>query len=115
VADGGAARGCVGSGGSGGGLVPGRRAVNVPLARGCDHHGQRAEWTNPRLVAVPDHRRTAKAYEGLIAEETQAAEQATIGSLPGRPGFVDGAMATLAWAWRRSGVPPIEVPKQLAG
>jgi hypothetical protein len=50
-----------------------------------------------------------KAYEELIAEETQAAEQAMVGSLPGRPGFVDGAMATLAWAWRRSSVPPVEV------
>jgi hypothetical protein len=56
-----------------------------------------------------------KADEELIAEETQAAERAIVGSLPGSPGFVDAAMATLASAWRRSGVPPIEVPEHLAG
>jgi|tagenome__1003787_1003787.scaffolds.fasta_scaffold19506812_1 hypothetical protein len=53
---------------------------------------------------------TQAAYEELIARETQAAERAVAsGGLPGRPGFAEGAMATLAWAWHRSGVPPIEV------
>lgn len=50
-----------------------------------------------------------KAYEELIAEETRVAEQIVADSLPGRPGFVDGVLATLLWAWRRSGVPPIDV------
>lgn len=50
-----------------------------------------------------------KAYEELITEETQVAEQLVADSLPGEPGFVDGVLATLLWAWRRSGVPPIEV------
>jgi hypothetical protein len=56
-----------------------------------------------------------KAYEELIAEETQAAVRAAVGSVPGRPDFVDGVLATLLWAWRRSGVPPIEVEQAQAG
>jgi hypothetical protein len=50
-----------------------------------------------------------KAYEELIAEETRAAEQAVAASPPGDSGFVEGVLATLLWAWRRSGTPPIEV------
>lgn len=50
-----------------------------------------------------------KAYEELIAEEIRAAEQAVAASPPGDPGFVEGVLATLLWAWRRSGTPPIEV------
>lgn len=56
-----------------------------------------------------------KAYEELIAEETRAAERVVADSLPGEPGFVDGVLATLAWAWRRSGVPPIDVEHAQAG
>jgi hypothetical protein len=51
----------------------------------------------------------------MIAEEARAAEQLVPDSPPGKPGFVDGVMATLAWAWRRSGVPPIEVERAQAG
>jgi hypothetical protein len=59
---------------------------------------------------------TRKAYEELIALETEAAERAVAhGGLPGRPDFAEGAMATLAWAWRRSGVPPIEIEHAQAG
>jgi hypothetical protein len=56
-----------------------------------------------------------KAYEELIAEETRAAEEAVAASPPGEPGFVEGALATFLWAWRRSGVPPIEVAQAHAG
>jgi len=56
-----------------------------------------------------------KAYEELIAEETQAAEQVVADSLRGEPGFVDGVLATLEWAWRRSGVPPIDMEHAAAG
>ena len=62
------------------------------------------------VTGMPD-----KAYEELIAEETQAAEQVVADSPPGKPGFVDGVFATLAWAWRRSGVPPIEMNTAQAG
>jgi hypothetical protein len=65
---------------------------------------------------APITRTTEKAYEELIAREALAAESAVArGGLPGRPGFAEGAMATLAWAWRRSGVPPIEVEHAQAG
>jgi hypothetical protein len=65
---------------------------------------------------APITRTTRKAYEELIAEETEAAERAVArGGLPGRPGLAEGALATLAWAWRRSGVPPIEVEHAQAG
>ncbi|GAA0948615.1 hypothetical protein GCM10009554_46410 [Kribbella koreensis] len=53
-----------------------------------------------------------KAYEELIAAETSAAEQVVAARLPGEPGFPDGVLATLLWAWRRSGVPPIEIPQK---
>ena len=81
--------------------------------------GLRLCQVGSRLVGA-NHRYTTAAeltdpYEELIAEETQAAEQAMIGGLSGRPGFVDGAMATLAWAWRRSGAPPIEVEQAHVG
>jgi hypothetical protein len=56
-----------------------------------------------------------KAYEELIAEETCAAEQAVADGPPGEPGFVEGVLATLMWAWRRSGASPIEVEQARAG
>jgi hypothetical protein len=57
-----------------------------------------------------------KAYEELIAAEAEAAERAVArDGLPGRPGLAEGAMATLAWAWRRSGVPPLDVENAQAG
>lgn len=57
----------------------------------------------------------SKAYEELIAEETRAAERIVADGPRGEPGFVDGALATLMWAWRRSGVPPIDVEHAQAG
>ncbi|MGW1344690.1 hypothetical protein ACWCOV_26860 [Kribbella sp. NPDC002412] len=57
----------------------------------------------------------SKAYEELIAEETLAAERIVADSLPGVPGFVDGVLATLKWAWRRSAEPPIDVERAQAG
>jgi hypothetical protein len=52
-----------------------------------------------------------RAHEELIELETQAAERRLGREWPGRPGFVEGVAATLAWTWRRSGVPPIEVAR----
>ena len=66
--------------------------------------GPTSIWSPSPITGVQQ-----KAYEELIAQETQAAENAVLGCLPGQPGFVDGALATLAWAWRGSDVPPIEV------
>lgn len=65
----------------------------------------------PPITRIED-----KAYEELVERETQAAERSVVrGGLPGRPGFVEGALATLAWAWRRSGEPPIEVERAKTG
>ncbi|GAA3144615.1 hypothetical protein JOF29_005711 [Kribbella aluminosa] len=65
---------------------------------------------------APITRGTTKAYEELIAAEAEAAERAVArGGLPGRPGLAEGAMATLAWTWLRSGVPPIDIEHAQAG
>jgi hypothetical protein len=65
---------------------------------------------------APITRTTRKAYEELVVAETEAAERAVArGGMPGRPGFAEGALATLSWAWRRSGVPPIEAAQAQAG
>lgn len=68
--------------------------------------GRAHAWSPSPITGVQ-----TKAYEELIAEETRAAERAAVGSVPGEPDFVDGVLATLLWAWRRSGVPPIEVDR----
>jgi hypothetical protein len=60
---------------------------------------------------APITRTRERAYEELIERETQAAELAAGRGLPGRPGFAEGVLATLAWTWRRSGIPPIEVER----
>jgi hypothetical protein len=60
---------------------------------------------------APITRTRSRAYEELIELETQAAEGWAGREWPGRPGFVEGVMATLAWTWRGSGVPPIEVER----
>ncbi|TCC48075.1 hypothetical protein E0H73_43135 [Kribbella pittospori] len=62
------------------------------------------------LARSPISRKSEFAIEELIEAETQAVER-LIGrwEWPGRPGYVEGVFATLAWVWRRSGVPPIEV------
>jgi hypothetical protein len=62
-----------------------------------------------QLAHAPITRTQQLAHEELIAAETQAAEVRLIRGWPGRPGYVEGVVATLEWAWRRSGRPPIEV------
>ncbi len=45
--------------------------------------------------------------------ELMAAEVAAIrnpGGLEGRPGWLEGILATLRWAWSGSMKPPLEVP-----
>ena len=65
---------------------------------------------------APITRTTKKAHEELVAAEAEAAERAVArGGLRDRPGFAEGALATLWWAWRRSGVPPIEAEQAQAG
>jgi hypothetical protein len=67
------------------------------------------QWAHAPLTDTSEN-----AYEELVELETQAAERAVVRSGPGQPGFEDGVLATLAWAWRRSGVLPIEVDQTSA-
>ncbi|MEV4260566.1 hypothetical protein [Kribbella sp. NPDC049584] len=71
--------------------------------------GSVRQWAHAPITDTSEN-----AYEELVEVETQAAERAVAVSAPGQPGFEDGALATLAWAWRRSGVPPIEVEQTSA-
>ncbi|MPZ00553.1 MAG: hypothetical protein GEU97_21755 [Actinophytocola sp.] len=71
------------------------------------------------LAPAPITRRTARAYEELIEAECYEAEKISLRrSVPSwlvrRPGWVEGILATLGWAWRRDGRPPIEVPRRTA-
>lgn len=59
----------------------------------------------------PVTRRTARAYEELIEAEFVAAEKTTVDDprLADQPGWTEAICATLRWAWRCSGPPPLEV------
>ncbi|MCW2899259.1 MAG: hypothetical protein JWO67_1524 [Streptosporangiaceae bacterium] len=68
-----------------------------------------------RLARSPVSRRTAAAYEELLEAEYLAAEVLDVRRpdlVEHRPGWCEGIRATLRWAWRRSGPPPIDVPQQ---
>jgi len=60
------------------------------------------------------------AYVELIEAEALAAEELSLRCpvpawLAGRPGWLDGILATLDWCWRGSGRPPLDVSRQRAG
>ena len=60
----------------------------------------------------PATRRTATAYEELIEAEYLAAELLDVrqpGLVTSRPGWCEGIRATLRWAWRRNGPPPLDL------
>jgi len=67
-----------------------------------------------RFVArSPVTRRTATAYEELIEAEYLAAELLDVRQprlVESRPGWCEGIRATLRWAWRRNGPPPLDLP-----
>jgi hypothetical protein len=76
-------------------------------------HGPRAE-----PAAAPITRRTARAHEELIDAEMLAVERMAIrhpNGIEGRPGWLEAVEATLNWAWRRSGVPPLVIRRADAG
>ena len=52
------------------------------------------------------------AYEELIEEEYLAAQdlEQRRPDLAARPGWCEGVRATLRWAWRAEGPPPLELP-----
>jgi hypothetical protein len=62
-----------------------------------------------QLAGAPITKTKRLAHEELIELETQAAERRLGREWPGRPGYAEGVVATLQWAWRRSGRSPIEV------
>ncbi|HZS20437.1 MAG TPA: hypothetical protein VFA63_05545 [Pseudonocardiaceae bacterium] len=65
------------------------------------------------LAPSPVTRRTQVAYGDLIEAECHVAGQLA-GSRPlparlrSRPGWIEGVVATLNWAWRRHGSPPLD-------
>ena len=70
------------------------------------------------LARAPLTRRTGMAHEELIAAELVAAEVAAIrnsGGIEGRPGWLEGILATLQWAWGGSARPPLEQPSTSTG
>ncbi len=64
------------------------------------------------LVRSPATRRRVLAYEELIEEEYLAAQdlEQRRPDLAARPGWCEGVRATLRWAWRAEGPPPLELP-----
>ena len=68
------------------------------------------------LVRAPATRRRALAYEELIEQEFLAAQdlEHRRPDLAGRPGWCEGVRATLRWAWRAEGPPPLELPATAA-
>lgn len=72
---------------------------------------------NGRRVPVdaPVSHRSSRAYEELIEAELLAAEKLALQRpvpawLAQRPGWCEAVCATLRWAWRRNGPPPLRVP-----
>lgn len=66
------------------------------------------------LPRSPATWRTVHAYEELIEAEFLAAERLTVGRpdlIEHRPGWCEAIRATLRWAWRRAGPPPLAMPR----
>jgi hypothetical protein len=73
-----------------------------------------------RLARSPVTGRTNLALPELIQEECLAAEKLAMRRpvplwLAGRPGWAEGIIATLNWAWRRTGQPPIRIDQAQSG
>ena len=72
----------------------------------------------PRMARPPVSRHDERAYEELIEAEYLAAEvldERRPDLVESRPGWCEAIRATLRWAWRSSGTPPIGVPARAAG
>ena len=70
------------------------------------------------LAWAPVTRRSRLAHEELIESERLAAEVKAIrnpGGIEGRPGWLEGIVATLQWAWAGSSVAPLEEPSTNTG
>ena len=67
---------------------------------------------------APVTRRSSVAHEESIAAELMAAEVATVrnpGGFEGRPGWQEGILTTLRWAWAGSPEAPLEMPSTSTG
>lgn len=72
----------------------------------------RPPWGRPHPAEAPVTRTRASAYEELIEAEYLAAqrfEELYPSRAARAPGWGDGTRATLWWAWRGEGPPPVEV------
>ena len=77
-------------------------SVAVPSVKG--------RW---ELAWAPVTERSGSAHEETIAAELLATELELIrtpAGREGRPGWLEGVLATLRWAWARSAIPPFELP-----
>ncbi|QRP46038.1 hypothetical protein [Amycolatopsis sp. FDAARGOS 1241] len=80
----------------------------------------RLETDRTFLAYAPVTGRTGLAHEETIQAECLAAEVLLFRRpvptwLAERPGWLESIVATLGWAWQRSGKPPIDVPAHIPG
>jgi hypothetical protein len=76
-----------------------------------------APW---HLAYAPVTHRTGLPYEEVIEAETFAAEKLLFRDpvplrVTNQPGWLPAVHKTLLWAWRRSGIPPIDVHAHTQG
>lgn len=74
----------------------------------------RTSWGLVQPAAAPVTRTRVAAYEELIEAECLAVASLTAAAGPGRgpSGVGEGIRATLWWAWRGEGPPPLGLPHQ---
>ncbi|ALE74225.1 hypothetical protein FRP1_16630 [Pseudonocardia sp. EC080625-04] len=75
----------------------------------------RTSWGLVQPAVAPVTRSRTTAYEELIEAECLAVELLPLrqpGLITDRPGWREGIRATLWWAWRGEGPPPLDVPRQ---
>jgi hypothetical protein len=68
------------------------------------------------IAEAPATYREVRAYEELIEEEAVAADNLALRDpclLESRPGWCEAIQATLLWAWRHEGPPPLAIPDEL--
>ena len=73
---------------------------------------------NWELARAPVSERVGLAHEELIASELLAAEGLALRNprgIEGRPGWLEGIVATLQWAWAASPTPPLEFRCTIVG
>jgi len=72
------------------------------------------------IASAPVTESRRLAYEELIEAECLAAEKLDMRRpvpvwVANRPGWLDGVLATLNWAWRRTSGPPLDISASAAG